>query len=70
MSKEKLRVKGMHCGSCAMSIDEELEELGGVTEAKTSYRKQVTEVAFDENRVNIEEIQKTIRKLGYESTPA
>ena len=70
MRKEKLKVSGMHCGSCAMSIDEELEELEGVTEAKTSYRKQVTEVVFDESQVELEGIQKTIRTLGYDTTPA
>lgn len=51
-----------------MEIDEELEELDGVREAKTSYRKQVTEVVFDESRVNLDHIEKTIRKLGYEAS--
>lgn len=67
MITEKLRVKGMHCGSCAMNIDEELEELEGVAEVKTSYRKEVTEVSFDESRVDLDAIRKTIRSLGYES---
>ena len=70
MKKEKLKVSGMHCGSCAMSIDEELEDLGGVLEAKTSYRKQVTEVVFDESLVKVEEIRKAIQTLGYDATPA
>ena len=46
MTREKLKISGMRCASCAMTIDEELEELDGVTEAKTSYRKQVTKVTF------------------------
>ncbi len=66
MTKQRLAIKGMHCGSCAMNIDEELEELGGVEEAKTSYRKQSTEVVFDETRINLEVIQNAIRRLGYE----
>ncbi len=69
MMKEKLKVKGMHCGSCAMSIDDGLEELDGVKEAKTSYRKQVTEVLFDETRVSLNRIQDTIQALGYEAEP-
>lgn len=70
MITEKLKVKGMHCGSCAMSIDEELEELAGVTEAKTSYRKEVTEVSFDESLVDLDAIRKTISSLGYEPETA
>lgn len=66
MTKERLAIKGMHCGSCAMNIDDELEELDGVDEAKTSYRKQSTEVVFDETRINLDVIQEAIRRLGYE----
>ena len=66
MTKEKLVIEGMHCASCAMNIDEELEELDGVTESKTSYRKQVTEVAFDESRTGLDVIHQAIRGLGYD----
>ncbi len=67
MAREELVIEGMHCGSCAMNIDEELEELEGVSEAKTSYRKQTTDVIFDETRTNVEAIQRTIQALGYEA---
>lgn len=70
MIKEKLMIKGMHCGSCAMTIDEELEELEGVAEAKTSFRKQTTEIVFDEHRIDLNAIQNAIRDLGYEPTVA
>lgn len=66
MIKERLSIKGMHCASCALNIDDELEELEGITEAKTSYRKQTTEVVFDETRTGIDRIQETIRSLGYD----
>ena len=70
MTKQRLTIKGMHCGSCAMNIDEELEELDGVDEAKTSYRKEVTDVVFDETRTNLDVIQDVIRGLGYEPVPS
>lgn len=66
MTKQKLVIKGMHCGSCAMSIDEELEDLQGVTQAKTSYRKQATEIVFDESQIDLTEIERAIRAIGYE----
>lgn len=66
MRKERLRVQGMHCPSCAMNIDEEIEDIAGVDEVKTSYRKQVTEVTFDEAETDLDTITGAIRKLGYE----
>ncbi len=70
MKKETLRITGMHCGSCAMEIDDGLEELEGVEEAKTSYRKQLTEVTFDESRVDLGRIRRAIGSLGYEASVA
>lgn len=70
MTKQKLMVQGMHCGSCAMNIDDELEELVGVERSKTSYRKQRTEVEFDESVVGLDDIRKAIRSLGYDAEPA
>ena len=66
MTTERLAIKGMHCASCAMNIDEELEELDGVQKSKTSYRKQTTEVSFDESRTGLDDIDRVINGLGYE----
>ncbi len=61
----KLKINGMHCASCAMNIDGELEDMG--VESKTSYAKGETEVRFDESKISIESIVGAIRKLGYEA---
>lgn len=63
-----LSIKGMHCISCAMDIDGELED-NGVKCAKTNYAKSKTEVEFDENRINEEKIIQIIKKTGYEALP-
>lgn len=55
----------MHCSSCAMNIDNDLEEIDGVISAKTNYAKGETEVIFKEGRVNQSAVKKTIEKLGY-----
>ena len=57
----------MHCSSCAMTIDEALEELDGVARSKTSYRKQRTEVAFDDERTDVDGIARVIKRLGYDA---
>lgn len=68
--RQQLKVQGMHCASCAMLIDEELEELDGVRQATTSYVKQKTEVEFDDARVGIGSIIAKVAELGYSAEPA
>ena len=65
--KKKFKIEGMHCTSCAMTIDFDLEDLEGVKSAKTSYLKQETEVEF-EDKVGIQKIIETIEKAGYKAS--
>lgn len=69
MIKKKFKIDGMHCTSCALSIDMDLEDLDGVKQSSTSYAKMETEVEFDEDKVNEEEIVKVIEKIGYKASP-
>ena len=55
----------MHCTSCAISIDGELEDTAGVKEASTNYAKALTEVSFDPDKLNLGEIITIIKKAGY-----
>jgi len=63
--KVVLKIIGMHCTSCCLSIDGDLEDTKGVKSAKTSYASQVCEVEFEEEVVTIEEILKVVDKTGY-----
>ena len=69
MTRRTLRIQGMHCISCAMAIDMDLEELPGVKEAKTSFARSTTEVVFDPAEVAIETIVRCIREAGYDAQP-
>jgi copper chaperone CopZ len=65
-----LRIAGMHCASCAMAIDLALEDLPGVAEARTSYARGTTEVAFDPARVGLGALIAAIREAGYAAQPS
>lgn len=65
--KKKLEINGMHCSSCAMNIDFDLEDLDGVKSVNTNYAKQLSEIEFDEDKVNLEDIIKVIAKTGYKA---
>ncbi len=64
--KKKLKIAGMHCNSCSMLIDFDLEELEGVRSVKTSYVKQVCEIEYDEELIKENQIIEAIAKTGYQ----
>lgn len=70
MTKTKLKVSGMHCASCALSIDDRLEELEGVRTASTSFRRGQTKLQFDEDKVDLALVREAIAELGYRAETA
>jgi copper chaperone CopZ len=64
MITKKLKLTGMHCVSCSMLIEGELEDMG--VDAKANYAKQLVEVTFDPNKIKEEAIVGAIKKLGYQ----
>lgn len=69
MIKKKLKIEGMHCSSCAMNIDFDLEDIDGIKSAKTSYAKQESEIEFDTEKIDLEVILEQIKKTGYAASP-
>jgi copper chaperone CopZ len=65
MITKKFLITGMHCTSCAINIDGELEDTDGIKSAATNYAKQTTEVAYDPAKVTDEQIIAAIKTAGY-----
>lgn len=65
MIKKKFKITDMHCVSCSLSIDMDLEDLEGIRSAQTSYAKAECEIEFDEVKLTDEVIIQTIKKTGY-----
>jgi copper chaperone CopZ len=61
----KFKIDGMHCTSCSMNIDGELEDIDGVISVSTSYAKAETKVVFNQDKVSVEDLKKAIEKLDY-----
>lgn len=62
------KISGMHCTSCAMNIDGELEDTAGVAEASTNYAKQETRVVYDPALIEPNKIAEIISNVGYTAT--
>lgn len=67
--KITLTISGMHCTSCAMNIDGELEDTDGVKQSCTNYAKAITEIEFDDDKLAQEKIVSIIKKVGYIAQP-
>lgn len=66
MTKLVLKVKGMHCASCAILIDKLLPKQEGVESVTTSYGAGKIALEFDEEKISLEKIDEFINKLGYD----
>ncbi len=62
------QIDGMHCTSCSMNIDGELEATPGVISAETSYAKGRAVVNFDQTQVSVEKLKNVIESLDYSVT--
>lgn len=65
MIKEYI-IQGMHCGSCAMSIQMLFANQPGVKSAKVDSENKRAVVEFDDfEKFNFNEVEKTIKQMGY-----
>lgn len=64
--KMNLKVKGMHCDSCATLIKEDLKELG-VKNVSVNVKEGIVSVEFDENKLTINRIKDAIKALNYKA---
>ena len=60
-----LGVKGMHCRSCEVLIEDALGELDGVESVKISHQEGIVKVEFDELKTSLSEVEKIIVNEGY-----
>lgn len=60
-----LKIDGMHCASCSLNIDGDLEDTPGVIRSTTSYAKSETIIEFDPAKVDEVTLRKIIEKLEY-----
>ncbi|MCH8889209.1 heavy metal translocating P-type ATPase [Patescibacteria group bacterium] len=66
MTKIVLKVKGMHCASCAVLIDKLVGKQDGVFSVNTNYGSSKVAIEFDESKISLEQIDGFVNKLGYD----
>lgn len=64
MQKAKFQIKGMHCNSCALLIEEKLKDKAGIVKTRVNYDSQKAVVVYDEQKIKESEIHQAIEEVG------
>lgn len=65
--KKTFKISGMHCTSCSLMIDGDLEDTEGVLSSSTNYAKQESVVSFDTTKLSAQKILEIIKFTGYDA---
>ena len=60
-----LRVEGMHCDDCELSIAKGVNKLAGIDSISANHEDSTAFVRFDSNKTNLAEISKAIENRGF-----
>jgi Cu+-exporting ATPase len=58
-------IQGMHCASCAGTIDKKLSALPGIRSVRINFAEDTGTVEFDPERLGSDEIFEAVREAGY-----
>lgn len=64
--KETYPVLGMTCASCVRKIETVLNKTNGVTKATVNFATEKVTIEYDNDKLNLDEIEKIIKSIGYE----
>jgi len=65
MNKATVHIKGMHCRSCEILVEDELRKISGVTDVKVNEKKGNAYVCY-EGELDHQKIEEAVRNAGYE----
>ncbi|NOZ64422.1 MAG: heavy-metal-associated domain-containing protein [Caldiserica bacterium] len=62
---KKVPVDGMHCGSCAISIEMIFKNQEGVKSVSVSFDNKEAVIEYDPEKINLSTLSESISPLGY-----
>lgn len=62
-----IRVEGMHCGSCASSVEKKLKATEGVEEVRVNFEKKEAWVKYDDKKTNVAKLREAINSTGFKA---
>ena len=65
--KVQLKIKGMHCASCAQIIEKRLGKANGVGNANVNYAMESAHVEFNTKKTNVNKLINVVKGAGYKA---
>lgn len=63
----QIKVSGMTCEACSISVQKSLEKTKGVKHAEVSSEKGLATVTYDDAQVNEQQLRDAINKTGFKA---
>ncbi|MDM7274520.1 MAG: copper-translocating P-type ATPase [Thermoprotei archaeon] len=63
---ERLKIVGMHCATCVLTIENVVKGLRGVASVQANLASSEAVVTYDPSRVHLKDIVKAVRSVGYD----
>jgi copper chaperone CopZ len=61
----RLETTGLHCQSCSMLVQMELEDVAGVVAAHSDFNTGMTEVEYDPAVASVDDLVAAVVRAGY-----
>ncbi len=65
-NKKEYKIKGMHCASCALTIEKKLNKTEGVKKANVNFGTEKATVEFEQGKEDERKIVEAVEQGGYE----
>jgi Cu+-exporting ATPase len=69
MNTTTLKLRGMSCASCALSIESAIRDVPGVSASSVNFGVEQATVTYDPQKTDIQGIQKAVEAAGYSAFP-
>lgn len=66
MQEVNVKINGMHCASCAHTIEKKFQKTTGVHKVAVNYATEKAKIVFDENKTSLNFLASIIKPLGYD----
>ncbi len=70
MNTQTLKIKGMHCASCASVITKQLSAVPHIKSVSVNYGTEKVKVEYDNEHVSVDSMNNVLGKLGYSLSTA
>ncbi len=67
--KTEIKVGGMTCGACAVSVKSAVTKVKGVKSVDVSNEKGLATVVYDDEQANEQQLREAINKTGFKAEP-